>query len=232
MSCKAIIATLVLAMPAAARTYYEYTSGDVSGCGKDHDFNGTTKLRRLTSSNIERSYFIHLPSSYDANSPCPTILGFHNSGNDGISFETDTRLSDPYYSARNIVVYPNGLEGQWAGTNYSTISLTQDLQFVVDVLADIRSTFCVDSARIFATGMGAGGGFANSIACNDTVGGEFAAFAPASGSFYTHTSSSLENCSPARVPMPIIEIHGGSDTKVPYDGGQGPGGSLPPIRDW
>lgn len=230
----AMASVLSLAAPAASQadSGARYTGGDTSGCEKDTSFNGTTELRVLTSGDTERSYFIHLPSGYDKNWEYPTILGFHGSNSNGTAFEADTKLSDPYYTTRNIVVYPNGLGGRWAGASNAETSIAQDLQFVWDVLAEVRSQYCVDSARIYATGFSAGGGFVNTIACNDTIGGEFAAFAPASGLFYTNNAENLEACSPARVPMPVIEIHGGADLDAPYDGGEGEGGPVPPIRDW
>jgi poly(3-hydroxybutyrate) depolymerase len=79
--------------------------------------------------------------------------------------------------------------------------------------------------------MSNGGGFVNTIACND-VGGEFAAFAPASGAYYTDNSGVDDGCKPARASLPILEIHGGSDESVYYSGGVGEGGIEPAIPDW
>ena len=53
------------------------------------------------------------------------------------------------------------------------------------------------------------------IACSE-VGGQFAALAPVA----------------ARSPLPILEIHGGSDQTVFYAGGEGEGGPLPAIPTW
>ena len=75
------------------------------------------------------------------------------------------------------------------------------------------------------------GGFVGTIACS-AVGGQFAALAPASGSFYTDVNGPNNGCSLARTPLPILEIHGGSDKSVNYNGGQGEGGVEPPIADW
>lgn len=60
------------------------------------------------------------------------------------------------------------------------------------------------------------------------MGGEFAAFAPASGAYYTDDAGVIGECAPARRPIPILAIHGGSDTSVPYDGGDG----KPAIPTW
>lgn len=210
----------------------QYTGGDTSGCGKSHWFNGITQYRTIKSSGVDRSYGIHLPSNYSKNNQYPTILGFHGSSSIGLFFEADTGLDSSKYTGDKIMVYPNGLGGAWAGANYSKASVQEDLQFVWDMLVDLRRNYCIDSARIYATGLSIGGGFVDTIACNATVGGEFAAFAPASGSFYTNNDANHENCEPARVPMPILEFHGGADTDVKYDGGEGEGGIEPAIPDW
>ena len=109
-------------------------------------------------------------------------------------------------------------------------SVEEDLQYVQDVLADLNSTMCVDPNRIYATGHSNGGGFVDTIACSP-VSEYFAAFASASGSFYTQNSPGNE-CKPARLPVPMLEFHGGDDTSVGYTGGQGQGGLLPAIPDW
>jgi poly(3-hydroxybutyrate) depolymerase len=71
----------------------------------------------------------------------------------------------------------------------------------------------------------------NTIACS-AIGGEFAAFAPASGAYYTDDAGVTGGCSPARSPLPVLEIHGGIDASVKYDGGEGEGGIEPAIPTW
>ncbi len=78
--------------------------------------------------------------------------------------------------------------------------------------------------------MSNGGTFVNVIACSP-LGDQFAAFAPASGAYYTDTAG-VSGCTPARSPLPMLSIHGGNDGSVSYNGGEGSGGMLPPISDW
>lgn len=224
------VGTLLVA--AAVAIAAPYTGGDTSGCGKTHILNAITKPRIIKSTGETRSYGVHLPGNYDKDHQYPVIVGFHGSSSIGFFFEADTGLDNAKYTGDKIMVYPNGKGGAWAGANYSKATVGEDLQFVSDLLGDLRKNFCVDSARIYATGLSIGGGFVNTIACNDTVGGEFAAFAPASGSFYTDNDENSASCTPARVPVPILEFHGGSDTDVKYDGGVGEGGVEPSIPDW
>lgn len=207
-----------------------YVDGDTTGCGKDHFFNGIAIYHQVESGGLTRTYSVHTPVTYSKDTQYPVIVGFHGSDSVGFFFEVDTRLDEAQYTGDKIMVYPDGVGGAWAGANYSSATVAEDLQFVYDLLADLRTRYCVDSARIYATGMSNGGGFVGTLACNDTVGGEFAAFAPASGSFYTDAYG--VGCSPARSPLPILEFHGGADESVYYEGGQGEGGYEPPIPTW
>ncbi|KAI1111910.1 carbohydrate esterase family 1 protein [Nemania sp. NC0429] len=198
-----------------------------AGCGKIHLLPGITTYHGLTSSGRDRTYSVHLPSGYDRSKPYPVVLGFHGSSSIGLFFEVDTRMSESRFSANKIMVYPDGVGGAWAGANYSEISVAEDLQFVTDLLVELKTEYCVDDARIYATGISNGGGFVDIIACS-AVGGEFAAFAPASGAYYTDNAGVNGECTPARHPIPILAIHGGSDTSVPYAGGDG----KPAIPTW
>ncbi|KAF2807903.1 carbohydrate esterase family 1 protein [Mytilinidion resinicola] len=201
------------------------------GCGKTHYFNGITQYFGFKSSGRDRKYSIHLPVNYQKSKPYPLVLGFHGSDSVGLFFEADTKMSESRFSGNKIMVYPDGIGGAWAGANYSKVSVAEDLQFVADLLDEIRGGYCIDNDRIYATGMSNGGGFVNTIACNE-VGGEFAAFAPASGSYYTDNDEHHDECKPASSPLPLLEIHGGSDKSVHYEGGEGEGGDEPAIPDW
>ncbi|KAI0403205.1 carbohydrate esterase family 1 protein [Xylaria palmicola] len=216
-----------LAAPAAA---VAARSGS-AGCGKTHLLAGLTTYHGLKSSGRDRKYSVHLPGGYDKSRPYPVVLGFHGSSSVGLFFEVDTKMSESRFSSSKIMVYPDGVGGAWAGANYSEVSVAEDLQFVSDLLAELRTEYCVDDARIYATGVSNGGGFVNTIACSP-VGGEFAAFAPASGSYYTDNAGVTGGCSPARSPLPLLEIHGGSDGSVHYEGGEGEGGVEPAIQTW
>ncbi|KAH9904673.1 carbohydrate esterase family 1 protein [Xylariomycetidae sp. FL2044] len=203
-----------------------------AGCGKIHLISGITTYHSLISTARDRTYSVHLPAGYDRDTAYPVVLGFHGSDSIGFFFEADTRMSESQFSAGKIMVYPDGVGGAWAGANYSEVSVDEDLQFVSDLLAELRDEYCVDDSRIYATGMSNGGGFVNTIACSGAVGGQFAAFAPASPSLYTDSNNNSGDCAPARSPMPLLEIHGGSDASVPYGGGEGEGGAEPAIMTW
>ena len=88
------------------------------------------------------------------------------------------------------------------------------------------------SSMLTRSSMSNGGGFVGTLACDRLGSTLFAAYAMHSGAFYTDVSGPDNGCAPARIPIPILEIHGGADKTVRYEGGQGDGGPEPPITDW
>lgn len=65
----------------------------------------TSSLKFLTSNGVQRSYWVHKPSSYDDSKRYPVVLAFHGSSKlgydiDGFAFEADTRLSLPVITTK------------------------------------------------------------------------------------------------------------------------------------
>ena len=130
------------------------TSRAASGCGKTQFLPGVTQYRfGLESSGKQRSYSYHLPSNYDKNKKYPVVLGFHGSSSVGLFFELDTKMSEQRYSAEKIMVYPNGIDGSWAGPSYhSGSTVDEDVKFVDDVILDVKVRLCVDDGKVYAAG--------------------------------------------------------------------------------
>lgn len=106
-----------------------------------------------------------------------------------------------------------------------------DEEFTTELVNHVESKYCIDKTRVYAAGFSNGGGFVGTLACSADHGRQFAAFAAVEGSFYTDASAKSK-CEPARVPLPILEIHSSEDPVIPYEGGEGRGGQLPAIPDW
>ncbi|KAJ7862373.1 hypothetical protein B0H14DRAFT_3863152 [Mycena olivaceomarginata] len=134
-----------------------------------------------------------------------------------------------------------------ARADYSESTFPEDLQFVSDLLDEIHTGWCTDNSRIYATGLSIGAAFFNTIVCAP-VGATLAASAAGSSSCFllhrqrgvtgqmrlsqTSFSHFADPCTRARTLLPVLEIHGGIDTDVPYSGGAGEGGTERAIPDW
>jgi poly(3-hydroxybutyrate) depolymerase len=137
-----------------------------------------------------------------------------------------------------IAVYPQGVNGYWQGAPYSTAGV-DDVAFTKQMLIALQSQFCVDTNRLYATGMSNGGGFTGTLACDNSASQIFAAFGAHSGAFYPgsaypdnascNSSTVPVTCNPGRQHIPFLEIHGNNDGQIPYTGGGHNGQCLPAI---
>ncbi|KAH7305910.1 family 1 carbohydrate esterase [Stachybotrys elegans] len=201
-----------------------------SGCGIPVDFPGQTRTFSISSSGGTRRFLVHLPSNYNPSTRTPVIVAYHGSGASATGFEPYVRFSQPAVNPNMIAVYPAGINGNWQGPTYATPGVN-DMVFTTDMVNYLRANFCVDESRIYAAGFSNGGGFVNTLACSRQHGGQFAAFGGVSSALYTDVSGNT-NCTPARSPLPLIQLHGYDDGTIRYEGGQGRGGPLPGILEW
>ena len=77
------------------------------------------------------------------------------------------------------------------------------------LLGTILDEYCVDSGRVFATGMSNGAGMSTTLGCE--LGGRFAAIAPVAG-------VNLSGACPGDDPVSVLAIHGDADAIATYGG--------------
>lgn len=65
------------------------------GCGTEQTAaTGKTTQFNITSSDVQRVYYVALPADYDPDTEYKTIFGFHGAGGIGVFVEADTRLGN------------------------------------------------------------------------------------------------------------------------------------------
>ncbi|KAI1809216.1 Alpha/Beta hydrolase protein [Poronia punctata] len=214
-----------------------------SGCSNTKD----VTLEKLTEKTLDsgRPYYLWVPATYKPGKLTPAILSFHGGGGTPESQAALDLLTDPYFNDDHIVIYPAAEEIDdrpyrvWEGSPRAPAK-ADDIGYVIDILDDVESRLCVDTARIYATGKSQGGMMANNLACNKNSSARIAAFAPVSGAFYVDVSK--EDCTPDKVKfdcepdedrlgsIPMLIFHGGADATIPYEGGNRSGECLPDIQ--
>ncbi|KXJ89957.1 Alpha/Beta hydrolase protein, partial [Microdochium bolleyi] len=138
----------------------------------------------------DRRYGLWLPPGYDATKPSPVIFAFHDDNANPLLQEAVGELFRPEHNTPGtnyILVYPESTQ-QYAGKMWQVspaIALrgVDDMLFVQMVLDQVKDELCVDENRIYATGLGQGGGMTNMLACHADLSKQFAAFAPVSGAY-------------------------------------------------
>ena len=153
----------------------------------------------------DRSYVVHVPPALNPAEPHPLVLSFHGQGSGALDQMDLSQLNVTADARRFLVVYPEGLFGSWnagACCGRSAADAIDDVAFVRAIVSDLRQKVCVDTRRIYATGMAWGASFTHRLACDapDLI----AAAAPVSGAL------ELASCSPSR-PVPLLMMQGTDD---------------------
>jgi poly(3-hydroxybutyrate) depolymerase len=132
-----------------------------AGCGKP---NPAVGKRMITTGGKNQSYWVALPPGYDPAKPYPLGFAFHGFGlddktcHDGSEcpgFRTDV-------GAKAITVFPKSISAGW---EYPVVYLPQNVKYVEDLIALMKSEYCVDENRIFVSGVSSGGHFTHHLSC-------------------------------------------------------------------
>ncbi|HEX8854402.1 MAG TPA: PHB depolymerase family esterase [Thermoleophilaceae bacterium] len=164
----------------------------------------------MTSAGQHRVARVHVPRA-PRGTRLPLVVAFHGAGATGQFMENYSGLSGLADQKRFVVAYPSagGSHPFWS-LNETYPNGREDVRFVSDLIDTLRKRLCVDSNRVYATGVSNGGGFTARIGCG--LSERFAAIAPVGGGY-----RAIPDCDADR-PLSVLEIHGTSDNAVPYFG--------------
>lgn len=148
-----------------------------AGCGVTGSPTGTKQdlMLNVSGQSTVRTYRLSVPTAYDPNTPLPLLFGFHGVGGTGAQTQTSFNLESSSTGAgKAIFVYPDALPKQepndggvaldWV-TPLGASNMGIDFAFFEALVSAIESKYCVDTGRVFATGISAGGIFTNFVGC-------------------------------------------------------------------
>jgi len=163
---------------------------------------------------IDRTYLLHVPSSYDGVSAVPLVVVIHPYNGYAPGFEIETGFSDKADANDFIAVYPEGLgePRSWnAGycCGYAVMNNIDDVGFISALIDTLTANYNIDSTRIFATGFSNGSMMAYRLAAE--LSHKIAAIACAAGQMM------LDECNPDRA-VPIMHLHSLNDDICLYEG--------------
>lgn len=196
---------LLLSTIALAACSRATAGGPFSG---QHDY-----AKTLTFDGQQRTYHVHLPSTYDGQHNLPLVLAFHGLGGDGLSMAALTHMNTVADQQKFVVVYPDGLNRRWSFGKQPALGGVDDLGFIHALVQQLEQDLKVDQKRIYAAGISNGGLFVEFLACEPSS--PFAAFADVAATMPTLLSAV---CKPGRA-VSMLLIHGTDDPIVPFNGG-------------
>ncbi len=192
-----------------------------SGCGSASPYGAGSQAGQMISDSLNRTFRVFTPASYNVNNPVPIVFFFHGGGGTGRVAELAFGWNTVATTNNFIMVYPDGNDNVWnAGLccGSSALNNVKDVLFFSDLLTKLESEFCIDSTRVYVTGLSNGGMFSNRLACE--LSNRITAVVTSAASLMVAGRS----CTPAR-PIPFAEMHSLEDLSVPWDGGRGCGPS-------
>ncbi len=124
--------------------------GKSAGCGKPSTI--TSATRTITSGGVQRSYLLDIPANYDPNKPLRLFWCSHGHGStlQNIIRSNFYDLKTESAAAKEpvILVAGQGINNTWGQADHA---------FFDDLTNFLKDNLCVDTTRIFATGMSMGG---------------------------------------------------------------------------
>lgn len=162
----------------------------------------------------ERRYLLSAPAREAGDEPLPLVLDFHGLAEGAEVHAGMTQLGPLGIEEGFVTVFPHG-RGQPVAWDVGTDPATNDdLAYVAAVLDRVEQERCIDTARVYATGLSNGAMMSSAVAC--AMADRVAAIAPVAG------IALPEPCELAR-PVPVLTIHGTADPILLFNGGVGTG---------
>jgi len=184
---------------------------------------GTT-TETLNVADAPRQYRLAVPSNPTGKRPLPVILNFHGQPSNDVEQAVYSQLEEKGPAHGFVVITPNaGDPPFWAKPELNFYEASDaNLAFTQALIDNAKTSLCIDTKRIYATGFSAGAGMSAYLGCK--LSRQLAAIAPVSG------VNGAEPC-PHGKPMSVIAFHGTADPTIAYGGGPGALAGRP-DRDW
>lgn len=181
---------------------------------------GETKVD-TTSGGVARWYRRHVPPKYDGTAPLPLVVDLHGY-QEGADVHAGMSQMGAFGDTHGFVtITPNGTANPVPRWDVALDSA--DMRFIGDLLDEAERTLCIDTRRVFVSGLSNGAFMTSAVAC--AYGDRIAAVAPVAG-----VTADITGCTPARA-VPVVSFHGTADGFVAYDGGMGKAAANLPSPD-
>jgi len=169
-------------------------------------------LEKRAPANSDRWYLLTTPTGAKAHKPLPLVLDYHGLLEGADNHAKNSMLSGFGANHGFVVVTPNGTGAPVHWETGADRKANPDLVFTDALLDQVERDLCVDTSRIYSTGLSMGAIFSSAIAC--TMSDRITAVAPVAGLVLP------EPCKPTR-PVPVLTFHGTADPILLFNGGVG-----------
>jgi polyhydroxybutyrate depolymerase len=198
---------------------------DSPGCSPSSPHESGTSVETIATGDGQRGYRLHVPPSYTGSNALPLVLNIHGATSSAIAQEGYSGFSSKADVEGFIVVYPEGvITAALPYTHFNAWMFgspePNDVLFINTLLDALELQLCIDTSRVFSTGISNGAMLSVRLACS--LPNRIAAIAPVAGAYYPpdFLNVTTEVC-PGTTAVPLSAFHGTADTIVPFNGGLG-----------
>jgi polyhydroxybutyrate depolymerase len=179
------------------------------GCTDSHVAPPSNVAQTIVSDGMTRSYELIVPPSYTGRTPYALVFGLHPLSVNYQFMSSEVGFTTYQQKYHFIGVAPSGLTVPAPFWDAAPSASNYDVDFISALLTHLEGTLCIDTSRVFSTGISNGAQMSSLLGCRLST--RIAAIAPVEGEEY------LAPCNGR--PEPILAFHGTADTVLPYTGG-------------
>ena len=172
----------------------------------------------IFSGGLQRTYNVHISSSYDKATPTPLLIVLHGGGGTGPGMTKLTDFNAVSDRENFIIVYPDGFENHWNDGRgvqryRAQVQNVDDVGFISALIDHLSGELNIDARMIYVTGISNGAMMSHRLGCE--LSQKIAAIAPVAGNIPVNMASIW---APSR-PVSVLIINGTDDPLVPWAGG-------------
>lgn len=179
------------------------------GCGTSQQGAVEAEEHKMSLSGAERFYLLTTPAAHDGHTPLPLVLDFHGLAEGA---QVHTKMSNFGAVAQKegfVVAFPHGSGTPVKWDTSAPPKPNEDLAYVDAMLTKLGADLCIDTSRVYSTGLSYGAIMTTFLLCHRAE--KFAAVAPVAG------LQAPKGCAPKRT-VPILTFHGTADPILKFDG--------------
>jgi poly(3-hydroxybutyrate) depolymerase len=168
------VALTAASYPAAA---YQFVTGSAAaatpgavtttaGCGKLAPTTGLFNLTTTDGMGTIRTFEVQVPADYSPTKAYALTFVYHGAGGNAAQSYSWGLQNATGASEAGIFVFPDGIAFKSYGVGWDDRTHGYDLPFFDNMVKKLETSYCINSARVFAAGFSWGGDFVTSLACN------------------------------------------------------------------
>ena len=181
-----------------------------AGCGTSSTRSVVLEKQFLDDS--DRWWLLTTPLEHDGKTPLPLVVDYHGLS-EGANIHSKMSNFSPFALDHGfILATPNGTGTPTRWQISPDTKTNADLQFTDQMLDQLEANLCVDTSRVYATGLSNGAFISSAIGC--AMSERFAAIAPVAGLLRPLPCTTSH-------PMPVLTFHGTDDPILLFNGGVG-----------